>query len=80
MQRIDYYILYFTPNGIGRIRFKLQGEAEFRVTNPLSATDFTATAVLLREGNLGYDPIHQVFVSTDESALFESLLKSNPIV
>jgi len=77
MVRIEQYILYFTPNGMGRIHFKLQGEINFRVSKSLTAPDFSAVAILLTRQNLGFDPIHQVFVSTDDANIFTPLLNTS---
>jgi len=65
MKKIEYYLLYFTPQGNGQVVFRLAGESQNRSTPPLSPNDFAALATVLAQKNLAFDPVKRLFASSD---------------
>ncbi len=65
MQKITFYMLFYTPGGAGQVVFRLEGETHNRSTNPLSPNDFAALGILLAQKNLAFDPVKGSFASTD---------------
>lgn len=72
MKKIDFYYLYYTPQGNGRVVFRLEGESENRATSPLSAIEFAALASVLAQKQIVYDVVQGTFASYDDD--------NNPLV
>jgi hypothetical protein len=66
MKKIDFYYLYYTPKGNGRVVFRLEGETENRATNPLTAVEFAALAAVLAQKQIVYDTVQNTFASYDD--------------
>ena len=66
MIKIDFYLLYYTPKGNGRVVFRLNGETQNRATNPLTATELAALAAVLAQKRIVYDTVQNTFASYDD--------------
>lgn len=75
MVKIDFYYLYYTPKGNGRVVFKLNGENQNRATPPLSAIEFSALAAVLAQKRIVYDTVQNTFASYDDDN--NPLIESN---
>lgn len=66
MKKIEYYYLYYTPKGNGRLVFRLVGETENRATMPLTAIELAAIAAVLSQKRIVYDLMRNTFASYDD--------------
>lgn len=72
MIKIDFYYLYYTPKGNGRVVFRLKGEMQNRATPPLTAIELSALAAVLSQKRIVYDTVQNTFASFDDD--------NNPLV
>jgi hypothetical protein len=66
MRQIDFYYLYYTPKGNGRVVFRLNGETQNRATPPLSPIELSALAAVLSQNRIVFDPVQNTFASYDD--------------
>jgi len=64
MKQIVKYFLYFTPKGNGFVQFQLADENDFRTTDPLTASEFSALVAVLTHKNICFDEDKNLFVSS----------------
>jgi hypothetical protein len=78
MVKIDFYYLYYTPKGNGRVVFRLNGENQDRATPPLSPIELSALAAVLAQKRIVYDTVQNTFASYDDDN--NPLIESNLFV
>lgn len=78
MKKIDFYYLYYTPKGNGRVVFRLNGENENRATPPLTPIELAALAAVLAQKRIVFDPVQNTFASYDDDN--NPLIKTNLFV
>lgn len=75
MKKIDFYYLYYTPKGVGRVLFRLNGENENRATDLLSPIELAALAAVLAQKRIAFDTVRNTFASYDDD--YNPLTDSN---